>query len=309
MIKYAIILLDDTSTAYCHADNPLKEGQLMPINTLRDAVFWCMKENLNIQFVYPDYELSNEYLSIIDSVDHADIKHLGKADVTVFNGWEELNLNNLKSPSIVLRLTKKELLCKHERYQEIINYDGHVSIVITDVEEFAAKYFDEYQKLLSKLSISVESQALIGRLPQINILTDRMHLSEMNNCNAGYESITIAPNGRFYVCPAFYYDDEKNNIGSLRDGLKIKNGQLYKLNYAPICRNCDAYQCRRCIWLNKKMTLEVNTPSHEQCVLSHIERNATRDLLNNIRKHVEFLPKATIGEIDYLDPFEKFINK
>ena len=305
MIKYAVILLDDTSTAYCHAGNPLVESKLMPKKILKEAIFWCMKENLNIQFVYPDYELPNEYLSIIDSVDHADIKHLVEADVTVFDGWEELNINNLKSPSIVLRLTKKELLGKHERYQEILNYDGHVSIVITDVEEFTANDFDEYQKLLGKLAISAASQALRGRLPQINILTDRMYLSAMNNCDAGNESIAIAPNGKFYACPAFYYDDENNNIGSLCDGLEIKNGQLYKLNYAPICRNCDAYQCRRCIWLNKKMTLEVNTPSHEQCVLSHIERNSARDLLNSIRGSVDYLPDIIIEEIDYLDPLKK----
>lgn len=71
------------------------------------------------------------------------------------------------------------------------------------------------------------------------------------------------------------------------------------------CVNCDAYQCKRCIWLNRKTTCEVNTPSHEQCVVAHLERNASRVLLNNIRKHESFLPeKEEIKEIDYLDPFE-----
>ena len=54
------------------------------------------------------------------------------------------------------------------------------------------------------------------------------------------------------------------------------------------------------------MTLEVNTPSHEQCVLAHMERNASRELLQNIRKHGTFLPEQKeIKEIDYLDPFDK----
>ena len=86
---------------------------------------------------------------------------------------------------------------------------------------------------------------------------------------------------------------------------KIKNKQLYRLDHAPICRHCDAWQCKRCIWLNRKTTLEVNTPSHEQCVVAHLERNASRELLENIRKHGMFLPETEIKEIDYLDPFDK----
>lgn len=69
------------------------------------------------------------------------------------------------------------------------------------------------------------------------------------------------------------------SIGDLQNGMNIKNSQLYKLDYAPLCRQCDAYQCKRCIWLNRKMTYEVNTPSHEQCVMGHLERNASRNLL------------------------------
>ena len=65
-----------------------------------------------------------------------------------------------------------------------------------------------------------------------------------------------------------------------------------------------AYQCKRCIWLNRKMTLEVNTPSHEQCVTAHLERNASRDLLQEIRKSGRFLQGREIMEIDYLDPFD-----
>ena len=147
-----------------------------------------------------------------------------------------------------------------------------------------------------------------------------MVLAEMNNCNAGENNITLAPDGKFYVCPAFYnlptidgYErtmgdicNKGYNIGNIYDGLDIKNPQLYKLAYAPICRNCDAYQCKRCIWLNRKTTCEVNTPSHEQCVVAHLERNASRMLLNNIRKHGSFLPeREEIKVIDYLDPFDK----
>ena len=114
----------------------------------------------------------------------------------------------------------------------------------------------------------------------------------MNNCNAGWESITLAPDGKFYICPAFYQDN-LGDVGDLKNGINIPNPQLYRLDHAPICSHCDAYQCRRCIWLNLKTTLEVNTPSHEQCVVSHLERNASR-IINS----------ENIPEINYLDPFD-----
>ena len=148
---------------------------------------------------------------------------------------------------------------------------------------------------------------------QLNLLTDRMMLDKMNNCNAGWESITLAPDGHFYVCPAFYLADEnedfglgkaKYSVGDLSSGLDIKNPQLYRLDHAPLCRKCDAYQCRRCVWLNRKTTFEINTPSHEQCVVAHLERNASRDLLASIRTLGTFLPDKEIKEITDLDPFD-----
>ena len=126
----------------------------------------------------------------------------------------------------------------------------------------------------------------------------------MNNCNAGWESITLAPDSKFYVCPAFYLEADGYSVGDLESGLNVKNPQLYKLDHAPICRNCDAFQCRRCAWLNRKTTLEVNTPSHEQCVVAHLERNASRNLLESIRAIGVFLPEMEIPEINYLDPFD-----
>ena len=180
-----------------------------------------------------------------------------------------------------------------------------LNIVITDVESFTDEDFETYKNILAELAKYVEEFYMSGKSVQLNVLTDRIMLSQMNNCGAGDTSITLAPNGKFYICPAFYYDDETDSVGDLEHGLNIKNQQLYKLEYAPICRRCDAWQCKRCIWLNRKTTLEENTPSHEQCVLGYLERNASREMLQNIRRHGTFMPDTEINEIDYLDPFDK----
>lgn len=303
MLQYLIILLDDTSTSFCHYENSKTERCLIPIETLKQGIRFGMMENLMIQFVYPDYELPQKYQEVIESIDHSKIKPYKEgADVWVTDKVEDIS----SDIPVVLRINKERLLAHVQEISEAIGKVSRLNIVLTDVESFTEEDLAHYKSLLGKLLDSLEQLYVDGKTPQLNLLTDRMMLKQMNNCGAGDTTITLAPNGKFYICPAFYYEDEADSIGDLEHGLDIKNKQLYRLDHAPICRHCDAWQCKRCIWLNRKTTLEVNTPSHEQCVLAHLERNASRDLLNNIRKYGTFLPEQEeIKEIDYLDPFDK----
>ena len=311
MLQYLIILLDDTSTSYCHYENSRTEQKLIPLDALKAGIRFGMMENLMIQFVYPDYELPKEYKDVIESIDHSKIKSLPqpllKEERMDADVWVVDSIKDVKSDvPVVWRTCKEELFVSYEQVVKVLENVPRLNIVLTDVETFTDKDFEEYKVFLERLSEKVEQLYVEGKSPQLNLLTDRMMLKEMNNCGAGDTNITLAPNGKFYVCPAFYYEDEADSVGDLEHGLDIKNKQLYKLDHAPICRHCDAWQCKRCIWLNRKTTLEVNTPSHEQCVVAHLERNASRELLANIRKHGTFLPEQEeIKEIDYLDPFDK----
>lgn len=321
MLQYLIIILDDTSVSFCQYDNKRKECHIISVDDLKKGILFAMKENLNIQFVYPEYELPQEYKDIINTIDHSNIvpsdceeKILENADIVVLNGWDDLEAGRCRDgKTYVLRTDKARLFAKYQLLETITPLVARLNIVITDVETFVEEDFETYKNVLAALSEHIEKLYAKGKNPQLNILTDRMMLDKMNNCNAGWENITLAPDGKFYVCPAFYFASEKENfglgktrcsIGGPGNGLDIKNPQLYRLDHAPLCRKCDAYQCRRCVWLNRKTTYEVNTPSHEQCVMAHLERNASRELLSRIRQHGTFLPdREDIKEIDYLDPF------
>lgn len=322
MLQYLIIQLDDTSVSYCHYENKKKEYKLIGLDDLKAGILFAMKENLMIQFVYPCYEIPKEYKDAIHTIDHSDIvsslcediELRANADVVVFDDWTGMDIYDFKEDGVyVIRTSKTDFFAYYLFLQRPLAKAARVNVVITDVETFDENDFNTYKKVLEALSEKVKALYMNGRSPQLNLLTDRMMLEKMNNCNAGWESVTLAPDGKFYVCPAFYLPEEnedyglgksKFSIGDLKNGLDIKNPQLYKLSYAPLCRNCDAYQCRRCVWLNRKMTYEVNTPSHEQCVVAHLERNASCELLMAIRKYGTFLPEIDIKEISYLDPFD-----
>lgn len=304
MLKYLVILLDDTSASYCHCDNPNKNPRLIPLDTLNEAILYAMKENLMIQFVWPDYELPQEYKDVIATIDHVNIvpsQLTEDADVVVYDGIpSEVTVDS----TVVIRLTLDELLGGGDRLGELTKSVSRLNVAVRDTEHFSDATAEQYQSVLDNIATIVKDEYVGGHAVQVNMLTDRLMLSAMNNCNAGWESLTLAPDGHFYICPAFYYSGD-SPVGSVADGIDIKNPQLYRLDHAPICRNCDAWHCRRCVWLNQRTTLEVNTPSHEQCVMAHTEREASRRLLDSIRKNGSFMPEMDIPEIEYNDPFEK----
>lgn len=303
-MQYLIILLDDTAVSYCHCDNPYKERRLISLDDLRAGILYAMKENLMIQFVYPDYPLPQEYLDVIETIDHHNIKPAGLdgADVSVLDSIDAIP--EQVSGVAVLRIGKKQLFESEKTLVALMRKVQRLNVVITDLETFSKEDLQHYGTLLENLANVLKEEYLKGNTPQLNLLTDRMMLDHPNHCNAGVENITLAPNGRFYLCPAFYYSDAEESVGDLKNGVDIKNQQLLRLDHAPLCRHCDAYHCRRCVWLNRKTTYEVNTPSHEQCVVSHTERNAARGLLTAIREQAVFMPEIDIKEINYTDPFD-----
>ncbi len=304
MLKYLIILLDNSSASFCHytAD---KENKLISIDNLQSAVRFAMIENLNVQFVWPGYELPDVYKDIINTIEHNNIVPIeltADADIIVVN-QKDYDACPIGS-TVVAKLSLSEMLNSPETLFPLLEKCERVNIVITDPENFKDSEVEAYRKSLGSLVDKIFSELENNHDIQLNILTDRLMLSEMNNCGAGFESLTLAPDGKFYICPAFYYNGE-SPVGSIETGINIKNPQLFQLKYAPICRECDAYQCRRCVWLNKYYTLEVNTPGHEQCVMSHLEREASLKLANKIKERYGNTSINEIKKLDYLDPFEK----
>lgn len=308
-MQYLVILLDDTSVAYCHADNPLKERRLMPLDTLRKAILFGMKQNLMIQYIYPDDDLPEEYNTLIESIDHVKIG----CDVRVCNGVPA----SVAGKNVVLRLTIGEFIAGQYDIATLLPQVERLNICLTDIAAFRDEQAEDYKKALETLNAVLVNLYKKENPTQVNMLTDRLVLTEMHNCEAGIGNTTVAPNGKFYLCPAFYYDeqmgvsnrmnhstkDASRSVGDLDSGLQIPNKQLLELDHAPLCRKCDAYHCHRCIWLNDRLTMDANTPSHQQCVLAHLERNAGRELQQMLAAQGLHTGNE-IPEIDYLDPFD-----
>lgn len=313
MIKYLIIPLSDNAVSFCHYNARKGSSATIETETLRKALIWAMKENLSVQFLYPYEGVGKDIELIINTIDHTDIvpadcrdnNRLKGADIVVFNTWDGIeNFGFRPDQSYIIRTTTGILINHRDGIRSLLKKVNRLNVVVTDVPNFNPKLHNGYQEFLESLIPTIVEEYSSGHMVQLNLLTDRIMLTGMNNCNAGNESLTLAPDGNFYTCPAFYFDGFPA-VGTTEQGPDIKNPQLYRLSHAPICRICDAYQCKRCVWHNQQLTFEVNTPGKQQCVMAHIERNASRKLLEALRKAMPgFMSETIIQEIKYLDPFD-----
>lgn len=302
MLRYLIIILDDSAPSLCHYDSR-KVKRLIPYSDLQSALLFAMRENLNVQVVWPDYELDATYYNLLSTVDYVSIS---SAKSPVKDGIKVCSIDELSAgvhaDTILLKTNIEDLSKNIPIVRESVRNLQRLNIQFEDVEEFSDNSIEEYRSLLHNLSECIISEYLSGHQVQVNILTDRFMLDKMNNCNAGVETLTVAPDGNLYICPAFYFGGSEP-LGDCISGYTIKNQQLFKLDHAPICRICDAWHCNRCVWLNKKLTLEVNTPGRQQCIMAHLERETSR-MLNQKLSENGFQLYQEIPGIGYLDPFD-----
>lgn len=311
MLKYLIILLDDSSVSFCHYPNS-NQRRIMPKETLKQGILFAMKHDLKIQYVLPPYALEQDYQELIDSMFHDTIGAIEQnemAEIIVVNDFWNMDKGLLKaSKRYIIRTSITDFLNDYKLFESVIRRGVNFNVVFTDVEQFTDDKIGLYRNALSDIGVWIKEAVLNGVAINTNIITDRIALDAMNNCGAGHTSVTLAPDGVFYPCPAFYYDKQPyGEIGNIETGLNIRSPKLYTLEGAPLCKRCDAFHCKRCVWLNKKLTCEINTPSRQQCVMAHVERNASRGVLIAFHK-LNLLKDKKIKKVDYLDPFEAYQN-
>jgi len=313
MIKRLIILLDEQSVPFCHYENKnfySGKSRLMPLKILEKTIDFAAEQNSPIQFLFGKKKLPAKYENLVKSIPH--IKIVPEKVFSNYNGdvvvidsdKTKKGLHKQQYKIINFRLRKKALSDFAETFKKFIGSFEKFNLCILDIESYSDDDFKIYREQLSEIADTIAEEYNFGNFFECNFITDRLVLTKMNNCNAGIEHLTVAPNGKLYICPGFYYDNPNNSVGNLNDGPEIKNSELFELENAPICSVCDAYHCKRCFYLNKKLTCEINTPSREQCLSAHLEREASAKLLKKVDDKSKFRGGARIDKLGYYDPFD-----
>ncbi len=258
--KQATILLSSNSNSICGYFSKNNENEFLKKNALCRFLKYAENRNIEITVVYPSHPIPEEIAEILDSYSHNKI--LSGKDHCLIIPMD--NENSYKSVSLTFL----------EFYDSINTLSKHLDLCRLNIYLYDYNSFDElkYRESLAKLKNEVLLQWKNGHKIRVNIISDPMGLRSNKECKYGTKAFVLAPNGNFYLCPAYYYDnDNQNAIGSIYDELYFPATHLLHREYSPVCRSCKENSCLRCTFENHCRTLEYNIPSYEQCCRSQIE--------------------------------------
>ncbi len=164
MLKYLIVQTCDTAASFCHYENTKTKPKLIDIDTLRRAVLWSMKENLNVQFVLPEYRLPQEYESLMETIDHIKVcaatsQYAPQADVVVFNDWELFpSYPFKKGVAYTIRTDLSSLQANSEQMCADLSKVDRLNIVLTNIEQIEGSKQNAYVKLLDGIATYIKEE-------------------------------------------------------------------------------------------------------------------------------------------------------
>lgn len=211
-----------------------------------------------------------------------------------------INCDLRKCKNVILNVKKSEIENLNSMVSVLLQEVDRININILDVDKnFDLEKYEHSLKEISNTIVGIIEEK--NKMKEVNILTDILFMNRHGGCKAGQDSITYAPDGMRYICPAFY-KERKEPIGTLFDKENIKNEHLLSDEFAPLCNNCDAFHCENCKFINFVSTGEINVSPAFQCKKAHVERKISYYLQNELKKHIDI--QNVLTEIDYDDPYK-----
>lgn len=300
--KYLQFITSDSITPHCSYKNTKGTKDIMSNEIFEKGIEFCTANGFTPVLLGIPEGLEEERYN-----KHIIIDKAGQASNTVSIYDSCTDVKDGEVPAVLL-INRNNVQHLFELTEELSSTVDRINFVLEDIIDWKDQDLHQYKIQLEKLVAYIAEKYKQEREIEINVLTDIWNLKSMRNCDAGTDSFSLAPNGRIYLCPAFYFDDPDSHIGDIQNGINIRNPQLLQLENAPICSICDVYNCNRCKYLNKKMTNEINTPSKIQCVISHIEREKSLKLQRLLKESGSHRFVNLLNEIDYCDPLDKLLE-
>lgn len=290
------IITNDNIVPHCGYKNEKSIDKSMTYEVFVKSIEFCKEKEFE-PIILGDNFSFDEYKKLI---------HIGtnkNSNIVIHD--DAINCN-VSENNIVL-ISKKHIKNLSEIVSMILDKEKayRINIVIKDLDEWDDSTLYDYKTQIEKISERLYMLFLNSKSISINVLTDIFDNTCIIDCGSGVNSFAVAPNGKIYICPAFYFNNEDDSIGDLDNGINIERENLINIESSKICISCDAYQCKRCLYINKKMTKEINTPPKIQCLVSHIERGVSRELQLKLIKSDLLDPVNFINKINYMDPLDK----
>lgn len=303
--KYLFILTSDSTAPHCAYYNYSQRNNIMDYSIFQKGLEYAETNGL-IPVILRN---KNVFISPMNGITICSSDLATNEDFPVYDNHGITGSESTIAEYSILLVNKYNIKSIVDFVKSLSIKFNRINIILQEINKYESLDLINYEESLNQLIPFIIEKNNLGTPIEVNVLTDLHNITSMCNCNAGIQSFTLAPNGNFYICPAFYFDKTMKPIGNLENGIKLTERHLYEYNHAAICTNCDVYHCKRCLYLNKKMTKEINTPSRIQCLVSHIERKKSLELQNKLSEKEGMAFKNIIKEIDYSDPLTNIIKQ
>lgn len=306
--KDLLFLLNDKYESGCsYYNNQSKKNKVMEKETILEGLKYAEKNFLHPIFIHGKEDTG--YL--LDDYEEIEIMHLIPIELYLkgYHFWEYqiiVEFKNIKlcekiteQDSIIFNISEKNINELFLCVEYLLKKSKRINVNIQNMsKEFDIQIYEkELKKCAEKI---IEIYQITGVLKEINILTDVMFINNHESCGAGDKQYTLAPNGKLYICPAFYSEGLKS-CGNMKEGIHIRDERLYKEQYMPLCNKCKAYQCENCKYINKIYTNEINVSPSFQCKKANIEKNIAALLRQalNLEKIQNVKTNSIVDPIEY----------
>lgn len=316
-LAHLLVLLEDGAVSFCHYENPRfyapAEPRWMAVPLLRSIVDHAERNGIALSFLLGRHRLPQKLERLTDRIAHTKIVPQELCEdyrgaIVVLESENGASFDKLPPDwgrNVILRLARRDLGRLGSLCASLTGRYGRLSLHLRELEYYTRSDLARYEDELHKLADELGSIYARGNRVEINVLTDRMILKQMRNCDAGVAHLTVAPDGTCHTCPGFLSDGEAA-IGAFdaKRGVVARPPANIALERGPLCTRCDAWHCKRCVYLSRKLTLEYNVPSEQQCLTAHAERETTRLLLRRLGNMEPFRRMPRLAELNYRDPLE-----
>lgn len=309
-------LLTDDYISYCDYSNKNKFSIKMSEESVLDGLKYAHQNFFRPIFVHSkssfDFVNDKEYeaydiLHIVLAKFIRGAQKSGIRRILPVYDKESIDADNFGIENVILNISAHELKYLNSCVEKLLHKISRINLNITDID----KNFDEelYAEELDKINENIcHMNNRFGLIKEVSLITDRLYIKEHDNCMAGNKSFVLTPDEEIYTCCGMYSENLDLEVGNLSTGIVRKyDARLYEIKNSNLCRLCDAYQCKNCVYTNKLYSNEVNVSPSFYCRKSHIERMASKKLCDSLNIGDEE-KREKIEEIDYLDPIDKFLE-
>ncbi len=312
-IRSLIVLLDFRAPSFCYYEFGTLPG-CMSLDLFRRAVTLAQENDLALQLVCGSDGLPSAFRDVLGDIVAAAYIPAAAAHSAALGDVVFLEANDVtstvdlgESQLAIVHITPQYFPILSDRLSHLIDRIPRVNVMIREIAGVRDENIDVYFRELLNVGAHVKQLSGKGQNKEVSSLTDRILMSNPTECGAGSDHVTLSPNGKLYLCPGFAVRDEQS-LGGLDEFARLSVPDVVRRDKAPVCLGCDAYQCKRCIYINQLMTKELNTPPWQKCVISYTEREASRRLLQELQGMGLLTDLPPIHALSYEDPITRFIE-